>query len=58
MFGEVDRCQLLALWLTGQYGGAPDSLVSPADRWLSHVALADRVVDRQLGARLAHRTVQ
>jgi hypothetical protein len=37
--------------------GTPDSSVAPPNHWLSHMSPADRVDDRWLGARLAHRTV-
>jgi hypothetical protein len=37
--------------------GTPNSPVRPSDRWLSHVLLADRAVDRWVNARLTHQTV-
>jgi hypothetical protein len=49
--GEADH------WIFGPVG-APDSLVWPSDRWLSHVSLVDRVDDRWSRAPLAHRTVR
>jgi hypothetical protein len=50
-FGAADRWRFRAV-------GAPDSPVSPSDRWAGHASRADCAADRWCARPLAHQTVR